>query len=376
MAEHIPDWKEVQTETFKRWMNARLEPRNIVLEDITKDLRDGLAMIALIEIQTGEPFPKKYFKKCPMRIHCLNNIEQVMTVLKEDLGVQLVNVSATDIYDGNLKLILGLTWTMICKFQFHQITLDRVKSRQEAGTVEPVELVVEPKPVSSAASALLKWCNEKLAGYGIQVGDLKKSWTDGTALSALVHALNMEGPDGFDEALLPPKGIWRVTKAIEIAKYEHHVADVMAPEHLVSGADERSLMTYLAMIKDELNPRVPLKNHALPKYANVSRRMRGAGAKSMPNDRKCSSNNSRRSKLKCRNWSGVSHRWWCVSMHSKSSSARSTVRLNCSDARAHRRYRRAVLERRMRWPAEEMFPSVTRFLGLGLRNVVFDLFFM
>lgn len=51
-----------------------------------------------------------------MRIHCLENVDKALQFLKEQ-RVHLENMGSHDIVDGNHRLILGLIWTIILRFQ-------------------------------------------------------------------------------------------------------------------------------------------------------------------------------------------------------------------------------------------------------------------
>lgn len=51
-----------------------------------------------------------------MRIHCLENVDKALQFLKEQ-RVHLENMGSHDIVDGNHRLVLGLIWTMILRFQ-------------------------------------------------------------------------------------------------------------------------------------------------------------------------------------------------------------------------------------------------------------------
>lgn len=51
-----------------------------------------------------------------MRIHCLENVDKALQFLKEQ-RVHLENMGSHDIVDGNHRLVLGLIWTIILRFQ-------------------------------------------------------------------------------------------------------------------------------------------------------------------------------------------------------------------------------------------------------------------
>lgn len=55
-----------------------------------------------------------------MRIHCLENVDKALQFLKEQ-RVHLENMGSHDIVDGNHRLILGLIWTIILRFQVKRI---------------------------------------------------------------------------------------------------------------------------------------------------------------------------------------------------------------------------------------------------------------
>jgi filamin len=61
-----------------------------------------------------------------------------------------------DIVDGKLKLVLGLIWTIILRYQIH---------------------IEEGK---SARSDLLKWVRQQIPEYDIQ--NFTKDWNDGRAM--------------------------------------------------------------------------------------------------------------------------------------------------------------------------------------------------
>lgn len=65
---------------------------------------------------TPQPKPTKG----RMRIHCLENVDKALQFLKEK-QVHLENMGSHDIVDGNHRLILGLIWTIILRFQVGRV---------------------------------------------------------------------------------------------------------------------------------------------------------------------------------------------------------------------------------------------------------------
>jgi hypothetical protein len=131
-------WEHIQKKTFTKWCNMHLAKRGQALEDIKTDFGDGLKLISFLEIISGKPNFSKYEKNPKIRIKKIQNLVACLNFIKEQ-GVHLISISAEDIADGNLKLILGMIWTIIQKFQIEDISEEQL----------------------SAKEALLLWCKKK-----------------------------------------------------------------------------------------------------------------------------------------------------------------------------------------------------------------------
>ncbi|PIC54081.1 hypothetical protein B9Z55_003486 [Caenorhabditis nigoni] len=83
------------------------------VEDLFVDLRDGYALIALLEALTGERIQKE---NGFTRFHRIQNVQYCLDFLKKK-NIKLVNIRPEDIVEGNGKLTLGLIWTIILNFQ-------------------------------------------------------------------------------------------------------------------------------------------------------------------------------------------------------------------------------------------------------------------
>ncbi|CDQ99728.1 unnamed protein product, partial [Oncorhynchus mykiss] len=169
-----PDEREaVQKKTFTKWVNSILSRVNCRIVDLYLDLRDGRMLIKLLEVLSEEKLPKP--TKGRMRIHCLENVDKALQFLKEQ-RVHLENMGSHDIVDGNHRLILGLIWTIILRFQIQDIV---VEMGQADGT---------QRESRTAKDALLLWCQMKTAGYpNVNITNFTTSWKDGIAFNALIH---------------------------------------------------------------------------------------------------------------------------------------------------------------------------------------------
>jgi hypothetical protein len=94
--------------------------------------------------------------RVPMQVQ--ENCAIVYDYITKSEGIKLVNISGADIYDGNEKLLLGLIWTLILRYQINKGSNDGGKA------------------------ALLEWIRSKIPAFDIQ--NFKKEWNDGRAICA------------------------------------------------------------------------------------------------------------------------------------------------------------------------------------------------
>ena len=76
-------------------------------------------LIHLLEILGNESLGK-YASNPRLRVQKCENVHKSLEFIK-GRGIGLYNIGAEDIVDGNLKLILGLIWTLILRFTITDI---------------------------------------------------------------------------------------------------------------------------------------------------------------------------------------------------------------------------------------------------------------
>lgn len=195
------------------------------IEDLETDLRNGVLLINLLEIISSKEIfvfsgaVPAYHKEPRLRLHQVENLGAALTFLKNE-GIRLVSIGAEDIADGKLKLILGLFWTIILRYQ--------VQKSSSGG---------------SAKSDLLKWVRTKIPECN--VNDFTNSWADGLAVCHLTEALK---PGSFRsiDLLKGRAALENATQGERLAESELGIPQILAPEDLVSAADELSCMTYIS----------------------------------------------------------------------------------------------------------------------------------
>jgi len=218
-------WEQVQIKAFKAWVNGALSKRGIdPIEDIEKDLQDGTKLLQFLEIVTNKKVPR-YDKKPMQKIQKIQNLSIALTFVKDELAVNLVTIGAEDLYDGNLKLILGMLWTLFRKLRIANIT--------EEGR--------------SSEDGLLLWVKKMTADYpGVNINSFKDSFSDGLAFSALIHKFNHDLIN-FD-AVRAGTPEANLENAFEIAEKALGIPKLLEASDLLSGSpDERSVILYVSL---------------------------------------------------------------------------------------------------------------------------------
>ncbi|PRP88458.1 filamin-C-like [Planoprotostelium fungivorum] len=216
-------WVDIQKNAFTRWVNEHLKDRGLHVENIGKEFADGLKLINLLEIISNKKLGR-HNRNPLVRPQKLENNTIALAFLKTE-NIKLVNIGSEDITDGNLKLILGLIWTLILRYQITKGGSD-----------------------GSAKSDLLRWVQSKIPEYNIQ--NFQKDWNDGKAINALINALEPGlAPDHSsmnpnDKLANATKGIDRGYDALGVPKI------VQADEMIHPKVDELAMMTYISYYRD------------------------------------------------------------------------------------------------------------------------------
>uniref|UniRef100_A0A8D1RDE4 Actinin alpha 3 (gene/pseudogene) n=1 Tax=Sus scrofa TaxID=9823 RepID=A0A8D1RDE4_PIG len=162
--------------------------------------------------------------KGKMRFHKIANVNKALDFIASK-GVKLVSIGAEEIVDGNLKMTLGMIWTIILRFAIQDISVEE----------------------TSAKEGLLLWCQRKTAPYrNVNVQNFHTSWKDGLALCALIHR---HRPDLIDYAKLRKDDpIGNLNTAFEVAEKYLDIPKMLDAEDIVNTPkpDEKAIMTYVS----------------------------------------------------------------------------------------------------------------------------------
>ena len=223
------EWKRVQEKTFTRWCNEQLKVNNTGIDTLSEGFSDGIKLIMLLEILSQKKIGR-YNKNTKIRAQKMENVQQTLDFLKKE-KVKLVNIRSSEIVDGNLKLILGLVWTLILHYQ--------------------ISLGFKDGSGLTPKQALLKWLQDKLKNRPVgPPKNLTSDWTDGLRLAALCDEI---APGLFPDAdsLKSADALENVRDGLEQANEFLDVPKLMNAEDIANPSiDEKSMMTYLSEFID------------------------------------------------------------------------------------------------------------------------------
>uniref|UniRef100_A0AAY4BYE5 Calponin-homology (CH) domain-containing protein n=1 Tax=Denticeps clupeoides TaxID=299321 RepID=A0AAY4BYE5_9TELE len=252
LADDAP-WKKIQQNTFTRWCNEHLKCVNKRISDLQLDLSDGLRLIALLEVLSQKKMYRKYHARPTFRQMKLENVSVALEFLDRE-NIRLVSIDSKAIVDGNLKLILGLVWTLILHYSISMPVWED-EDDDEAKKQTPKQ-------------RLLGWIQNKVPD--LPITNFSNDWRDGKALGALVDSC-APGLCPDWETWDPVKPVENATEAMQLADDWLGIPQVIAPEEIIDpSVDEQSVMTYLSQFpKAKMKPGAPLKPKLNPKKARA-----------------------------------------------------------------------------------------------------------
>ncbi|XP_034832742.1 alpha-actinin, sarcomeric isoform X3 [Maniola hyperantus] len=217
-----PAWEKQQKKTFTAWCNSHLRKAGTGIDNIDEDFRNGLKLMLLLEVISGETLPKPDRGK--MRFHKIANVNKALDFIASK-GVKLVSIGAEEIVDGNLKMTLGMIWTIILRFAIQDISVEEMTAKE----------------------GLLLWCQRKTAPYkNVNVQNFHLSFKDGLAFCALIHR---HRPDLIDYSKLSKDNpLENLNTAFDVAEKYLDIPRMLDPDDLINTPkpDERAIMTYVS----------------------------------------------------------------------------------------------------------------------------------
>jgi len=223
-------WIEVQKKkAFTHWVNSYVEKRNKKIDKIEENFSDGLTLLDFVELLVDGKIQQKYQKQPKNRINKIENNHIALSFLKQN-GVEdkMLTISAEDLADQNLKLILGFLWMLFRKFRI--LTLKGAEGS------------------NSAEETLLAWVRQVTEGYkNVKVESFSSSFNDGTTFLALVH--RMKGDlFSYDQTIDNNPPLKVAETAIEFAEKQLGIPKLIEAKDLVAGkVDTRAIVLYTSL---------------------------------------------------------------------------------------------------------------------------------
>jgi len=159
-----------------------------------------------------------------MRVHKISNVNKALDFIASK-GVKLVSIGAEEIVDGNVKMTLGMIWTIILRFAIQDISVEE----------------------TSAKEGLLLWCQRKTAPYkNVNIQNFHISWKDGLGFCALIHR---HRPELIDYGKLRKDDpLTNLNTAFDVAEKYLDIPKMLDAEDIVGTArpDEKAIMTYVS----------------------------------------------------------------------------------------------------------------------------------
>ncbi|XP_059816588.1 nesprin-2-like isoform X3 [Hypanus sabinus] len=266
---------EVQKRTFTNWVNAQLSKHKSpsVVQDLYQDLRDGLQLLDLLEVLSGQQLERE--RKNTHLIHWRANVQSALKFLMAN-SIKLVNINVPDIVEGKSNIILGLVWSIISHFQVEKLAMGLELDSAEGVPSAPVTASPTGTPPVkrgrfhskwkwSAKKALLQWVQEKTRDQPVTIQDLSGSWRDGLAFAAVINALC---PGLLSIAKLRHQSdSEKLETVFRTAENQLGIPRLLdAQDFALQKPDEKSIITYLsqfleyskALPVDELDTKEPL----------------------------------------------------------------------------------------------------------------------
>ncbi|CAB3401181.1 unnamed protein product [Caenorhabditis bovis] len=210
-------WIDIQLHTFTNWVNEQLQ--GPIIRDLKRDFSDGVNLIRLVEVLQCRRYYGKVYDQNPTEIQKLMNVQMALDALRED-SVKTVNIGSHDIVDGNEKLILGLIWCLVQRYQ------------------------IASKTKIPAKKLVMAWIQSALPE--LKITNFRTNWNDGRALSALLEYCQ-PGLCPEWRALNPNQAFENCERALLLAERYLEIPRIISAEHLSSPhLDELSCLTYLS----------------------------------------------------------------------------------------------------------------------------------
>jgi spectrin beta len=248
-----------------------------VITNLETDLADGIYLAELVSVLSMKTLQVNRAPR--MKIQKLENVQKVLNFLKTEEEIRLVAITAEDIIDGRLKLILGGVnccflpaelyypsialdashipfiniFTIFCLKCFHQMMIISIFPQVIWTLVLKYQVRKTDKgdqENNSPKQYLLDWANKELSSVGLAVKNFTHDWSNGLAFCGLLSDLEADSI-AFSE-LNPTESEKNLELAFKTAQEKLGMPQLLDASDIARQIEELSVMTYVATLKAHL----------------------------------------------------------------------------------------------------------------------------
>jgi len=224
MAHHTPKYNDPDEQMLFAWANAKLRHAEAgQIEDVGAGFDNGIMLANLIKAVTGETVTKIAQNPRVLAMK-LDNLKKCLERL-DDLGVDVRDISPTNINQGDEKLIFGLLYKLLVAFD------------------------------SQNANNMYEWVQSKVDSQlpGIQIVG-GENFKDGLVFAALSNCV-VEGSIDI-QALDPANKVQNLELAFETIEKVMGIQPALQAINVAEQPDELRVLAYLGLIQNEFNEAV------------------------------------------------------------------------------------------------------------------------
>lgn len=268
--ENLDAESQLNIKVYSRWVSYQMKHTEYVINDITKDLQDGIILLQLAKVLTKETFPQNLLGKSLGKQNAVSKLDHAISMFNKNgiiFGVKQNTICGEDIYNGDVKQILSLFWILIKNYSIDKAIREDKLFKFDKENMDIAE--IEKKN----SIQLLKWATNKIQSYS----NIEKNFKPyDLAICALLHSYlpKLNCPGEFDYNSLDindhDKNIQIAVDLMEKQQIPVYIfaEDINKNEYQV---DNSSLMTQLSAIKIFLDRKFPYRDSVIGRNQNLYR---------------------------------------------------------------------------------------------------------
>lgn len=231
-------WVVSQHRSMSRWVSSMIGQ---TVTDFTQDLTDGLVLYKLVNRIVCETKSSTYslmpvYPKPTFKLQKVENVDDVLKYCQLVLKINTCSISADNVVDGDLKLILGLIWTLFVYSTSYSISWQN-----------------ERRSISEIKSLLLRWLNDLARRKALpEIRNFDKDWslqTDARPDLVLASIFDFYIPNFINYSdFVKGEKLANLEKVVSIAWEELEIPKRAEPDDFnVLVPDDKCIMIYILL---------------------------------------------------------------------------------------------------------------------------------